>query len=77
MCGLHVLLACVVCMSRLHVWFACLCTFRHVQVMRLTTLLTLLCRLVSYIQPARNKDLLDQLQQKKMTVLGEWHACLH
>lgn len=30
-----------------------------------------MCRLISYIYPARNKDLLEQLQQKHMTVMGE------
>lgn len=28
-------------------------------------------RLISYVYPARNEDLLKQLQQKHMTVLGK------
>ena len=29
------------------------------------------CRLISYIHPARSKELLDELQKKHMTVLGK------
>jgi len=29
------------------------------------------CRLISYIQPAQNKELVTALQDKKMTVLGK------
>lgn len=30
--------------------------------------------LISYIQPAQNKDLVQKLQGKKLTVIGEAHA---
>ena len=30
------------------------------------------CRLISYIQPAQNETLLKALQEKKMTVLGNF-----
>lgn len=28
------------------------------------------CRLISYIQPARNQELVDKLKAKKLTVIG-------
>jgi len=34
-------------------------------------LLCIACRLISYIHPARSKELLDELQKKHMTVLGK------
>jgi len=33
--------------------------------------LCIACRLISYIHPARSKELLDELQKKHMTVLGK------
>jgi hypothetical protein len=32
----------------------------------------LACRLISYIYPSRNQELVDKLQAKKATVIGEW-----
>lgn len=58
---------------------ACLCTCtcsKPCQGETPDSLVYCTCRLVSYVHPARNKDLLDQLQQKKMTVLGEQRACM-
>ena len=35
------------------------------------------CSLVSYIQPAVNKDLVDALQKKQLTVLGIFALLVH